>query len=174
MHAPGDQRDTTRRGHAVTLAGVATFLIGSFLPFYRLESPNETVSVARQMVSGLSIGPQWALGGILMLFAATAVVVVTAAIGLGERAPATATPTLVGAATTWSLTWVGVLLRSGGIQLAVGHLVMWMGVAVVVVGTVIVFTSTRRAPAPRSDEAPSPEVRQERRGEPADGGGEQI
>lgn len=108
-----------------------------------------------------------------MLFAATAVVVVTAAIGLGERAPATAAPTLVGAATTWSLTWVGVLLRSGGIPLAVGHFVMWVGVAVVVVGTVIVFTSMRRAPAPRSDE-PSHEIRQQGRGEPADGGVEQI
>jgi hypothetical protein len=51
MQAHGDQRGPTRSGQAVVLAGVATFLIGSFLPFYRLELLNDTVSLARQMVS---------------------------------------------------------------------------------------------------------------------------
>ena len=101
------------------------------------------------------------LGGSLMLFAATAVVVVTAAIGLGEHARATAAPTLVGAATTWSLTWVGILLRATGFPVAVGYYVMWVGLAVVIVGTVIVFRSMRTAPAAtRSDETSSHEVRQ--------------
>ena len=143
------------------LAGVATFLIGSFLPFYPLEPTSETLSFASQMLSGLSDEPQWVVGGSLMLFAATALVVVTAAIGLGERAWANAAPTLVGAATTWSLTWVGALLRSTGLPVAVGYFVMWVGVAVVIVGTVIVFTSMRSAPGPTSDEAiPSREVRE--------------
>ena len=96
-----------------------------------------------------------------MLFAATAVLVVTAAIGLGELARASAAPALVGAATTWSLTWVGVLLRSTGFPVAVGHFVMWVGVVAVIFGTVIVFTSMRRGLAPRSEEAsPPPEVRE--------------
>ena len=161
MQAHGTQRGTSRSGQAVILAGVATFLIGSFLPFYSLEPRNETLSFASQMLSGLSNDPQWVLGGILMLFAATAVVVVTAGIGLGELARATAAPTLVGAATTWVLTWVGALLRSTGFPVAVGYFVMWVGIAVVIVGTVIVFRSMRSAPAaPMSDEGPFPEVRQ--------------
>ena len=161
MQAHGEQRGRTRNGQAVILAGVATFLVGSFLPFYRIERTNETLSFASQVLSGLSDGPEWVLGGILMLFAATAVLVVTAAIGLGELARASAAPTLVGAATTWSLTWVGVLLRSTGFPVAVGYFVMWVGVVVVIFGTVIVFTSMRRGLAPRSEEAsPSPEVRQ--------------
>ena len=118
MQAHGEQRGRTWNGQAVILAGVATFLVGSFLPFYRIEPTNETLSFASQMLSGLSDGPEWVLGGILMLFAATAVLVVTAAIGLGELARASAAPPLVGAATTWSLTWVGVLLRSSRVP---GH-----------------------------------------------------
>ena len=37
MQAHGEQRGRTRNGQAVILAGVATFLVGSFLPFYRIE-----------------------------------------------------------------------------------------------------------------------------------------
>ena len=59
MQAHG-QRGTSRSGQAVILAGVATFLIGSFLPFYPLETTNETLSLASQMLSGLSDEPQWA------------------------------------------------------------------------------------------------------------------
>ncbi len=92
MQAHGEQRGRTRNGQAVILAGVATFLVGSFLPFYRIEPTNETLSFASQELSGLSDGPEWVLGGILLLFAATAVLVVTAAIGLGERARASAAP----------------------------------------------------------------------------------
>lgn len=149
MHAHGHQRGPTRSGQAVVLVGVATFLVGSFLPFYELGT-NETVSLARQMISSWpSGGAGWVPGGILLLFAATAVVVVTAGIGLGERARGTAAPALVGAAATWSLIWAGWLLRSSSSgSFAVGYFVAWVGVVVVIVGTLIVFASMRLRTSP--------------------------
>jgi hypothetical protein len=65
MHAHGDQRGMTRSGQALILAGVATFLIGSFLPFYRFELPNETWSLARSMFRNWPTGGAgWVPGGI--------------------------------------------------------------------------------------------------------------
>jgi hypothetical protein len=138
----------------VILAGVVGFLIGSFLPFYDLALTDESPSFARQMLTGLPETPGWEVGGILMLFAATAVVGVMAAIGLGAGARDSATQTLIGAAVTWSITWVGALLRSTGFSVEIGFFVMWVGIGVVVVGTVIVIRQTRRA-ARGSDASPS-------------------
>jgi hypothetical protein len=138
----------------VILAGVVGFLIGSFLPFYDLALTDESPSFARQMLTGLPETPGWEVGGILMLFAATAVVGVMAAIGLGAGARDSATQTLIGAAVAWSITWVGALLRSTGFSVEIGFFVMWVGIGVVVVGTVIVIRQTRRA-ARGSDASPS-------------------
>jgi hypothetical protein len=55
---------------------------------------------------------------------------------------------------TWSITWVGALLRSTGFSVEIGFFVMWVGIGVVVVGTVIVIRQTRRA-ARGSDASPS-------------------
>jgi hypothetical protein len=154
MHARSD-RGPARAGHAAILAGVVGFLVGSFLPFYDLELTNESPSFARQMLTGLPETPGWGVGGILMLFAATAVVGVMAAIGLGAGARDCVTQTTVGAAATWSITWVGALLRSTGFSVEIGFFVMWVGIGAVVVGTVIVIGQTRRTSVRGSDPSPS-------------------
>ncbi len=114
------------------------------------------------MLSGLSDGPEWVLGGILMLFAATAVLVVTAAIAARRTSSG-----LRRSDARWSghdvVDYMGrrASARSTGFPVAVGYFVMWVGVVVVIFGTVIVFTSIEEGFRPRSEEAsPSPEVRQ--------------
>jgi hypothetical protein len=127
------------------------FLVGSFLPYYRVDlGSGETISLVSQMMDAPTdegVGP--VVGGGLLLLATTAFVVVLAALGLVGRSRAFTGPALIGAAVTWSLTWAGALIRSASsFGFDVGYYVIWVGVGIVIVGSVIVFTSSMKSQGP--------------------------
>jgi hypothetical protein len=130
------------------LVGTAVFSVGAFLPYYRVDAaPDGTISLVSQMMDTLlDLGPRVVIGGGLMLIATTAVVVVLAVLELIGRSDSFARAALIGAAVTWSFTWAGALLRSAAtVPFDVGYCVTLVGVAIVIVGTVIVFASARAA-----------------------------
>jgi hypothetical protein len=136
----------TRGGQLVVLAGVAVFLVGAFLPLHHLQQPGGSLSLVRQMTSGpFDIAGAWIVGGVVLVFGTSAVVAALAVLGLAGREQGSPAAALVGATIVWSLTWVSGLLRSSGFPVGAGYYVMWAGVAVVAVGTLMVVLSMRRA-----------------------------
>jgi hypothetical protein len=148
------RRETSRAtvvGYLVVLLGVAGWVLGCFLPLYRIaDFGGDSITLYRQVAFG-SIGIK--LGGALFLFGGIAAIEVISMIGIIRHHRRSAT-VLAGAVIAWILTSTGVLISVGsafsrppGWSLAVGYWCLWASVACVLAGTVIVLTSSRRPDA---------------------------
>lgn len=145
--------DSPRRGwglgYLIVLAGAAGFVTSCFLPyngFTILPRASRTLSLYEQLVS---LGPNDGgsdVGALLILFGGVASVAVVAAVGVTRRGLRTSAA-IVAAVAAWSLTWIGLMIRTatfgGGTSLEWGFWVQAVSVGVVIVGTVAVAASAR-------------------------------
>ena len=155
-----DRRGTSRvsiGGYLVVLLGVAGWVAGCFLPLYRIaDFGGDSTTLYKQVAFG-SIGIK--LGGALFLFGGIAAIEVISMIGILRHRRWSAT-VLAGAAIAWFLTSTGVLISVGsafsrppGWALAVGYWCLWVSVACVLAGTVIVLNSSTRSSAEEDGDA---------------------
>jgi hypothetical protein len=145
-----------RVAYLVVLLGSAAFVVSCFLPFYEigLGGKNETVSAWEQLQVG---SDDWTLdlSTLLILFGAVAVLAAIAITGLAGRGHRLWNPALLAVVVlAWFLTSFGTLLRvatlrqtplADGMSLEVGFWLQAVGVLVVVVGTVALLVTARRA-----------------------------
>jgi len=136
-------------GYLVVLVGVAGWVVGCFLPLYRIAQLDaERLSLVRQVSFG-SFGAR--IGGILYLFGGISAIGVISILGV-LRVRSWTGVLLAGAVTTWFLVSIGVLISIGSsfggfntdASLGIGYWCCWASVIVVVTGTVIVSSSTSR------------------------------
>lgn len=155
---PGDtdRGATVRISYLVVLLGTAAYVVSCFLPYYAvgLGGRDQTVSMYDQLQFG---SEEWTLdlGTFLFLFGALAVLAAIAIAGLIGRGHPLWNPALLAVvALAWSLTSFGMILRStallestlpSGLSLAVGFWVQAVGVLVVVLGTMALLVTARRA-----------------------------
>jgi hypothetical protein len=140
------------------LLGAAAFVVSCFLPYYvvGLGGRNEGITVYEQLQVG-SNGWTLDLGTFLFLFGALAVLAVIAIVGVVGRGDPLWNPAMLAVvALAWSLTSFGTLLRAtaleetslpAGLSLDVGFWVQAAGVLIVVLGTMGLLVTARRAAA---------------------------
>jgi hypothetical protein len=154
--------ETTRAGrgprvaYLVVLLGAAAFVASCFLPYYEvgLGGRDESVSMYQQLQVG---SEEWTLdlGTFLLLFGALAVLGAIAIVGLVGRGDPLWNPAMLAVvALAWSLTSFGTLLRATALlesplpselSLAAGFWVQAASVLVVVLGTMALLVTARRA-----------------------------
>lgn len=130
-------------GYRVVLVGALGFVVGCFLPYAEASTPHSW-SLYRLITTGEA--PVAVAGGHLYLFAGAAAIALISLAALKEPR-AWAFPALSAASIVWSLTWIGILLGGYGFytSLNVGYWLMLACVCAVIVGTALVWTSSRRA-----------------------------
>jgi len=131
-------------GHAVVLLGAAAFVVGCFLPYYDYR-PIAAGSMSLYRLTLFSPGdPATNWGGSLFLFAGVATVAWIAVAGIRGSGGWTR-PALAAVTVAWSLTWFGILLGASGFGTprVVGYWVLLLSLGVVVIGTILVWVSTR-------------------------------
>jgi hypothetical protein len=140
----------------VVLLGTAGYVVSCFLPYFEVElgDRNEGVTMFEQLQVG---SDHWTLdlGTLLILFGAAAVLVAIAMVGLLGRGHPLWNPALLAVVVlAWSLTSFGTLLRASalrrstlpqGLSLDVGFWVQAAGVLVVILGTMALLVTARRA-----------------------------
>jgi hypothetical protein len=143
-----ERRGSRSVGYGIVLLGAVAFVVGCFLPYWEVTGLKVSLSFFRIVVippydrGDLAAG----VGGFLYLFGGVATLGWVAIAGL--RGSRWTRPTLAAVTVAWSLTWIGSLL---GPQLTVdvpklvGWWVLLLGVVVVVIGTIVIWVSDRRA-----------------------------
>jgi hypothetical protein len=130
----------------VVLGGLVAFAVGSFLPFFGLatvvgqEEPFSP-SFYRQVVLGNG-NAAVRVGGFLWLFGGLGVVAAVSIAALTGAKGGWTRLALVGAVAAWTVGWAGTLLNQAGqgyFSLEAGYWVMWVGVAIVAAGTLMVM-----------------------------------
>lgn len=155
---PGDtdRGAAVRISYLVVLLGTAVYVASCFLPYFEVElgGPNEGVTMFEQLQVG---SEHWTLdlSTLLILFGAAAVLAAVAIVGLLGRGDRLWNPALLAVvALAWSLTSFGTLLRASALRqsplpqtlsLDVGFWVQVFGVLVVVLGTMALLVTARRA-----------------------------
>jgi hypothetical protein len=136
-------------GYLVVLVGVAGWVVGCFLPLYRIAQLDaERLSLVRQVSFG-SFGTR--VGGILYLFGGISAIGVISILGL-LRIRSWIGVLLAGAVIAWFLVSIGVLISIGSSfgefntdgSLGIGYWCCWASVIVVVAGTIMVSVSSSR------------------------------
>ena len=145
-----------RIAYLVVLLGATAYVASCFLAYYEfgLGGRRETVSMYDQLQVG---SDHWTLdlGAFLFLFGAVAVLVAVALVGLVGRGDPLWNPAMLAVvALAWSLTSFGTLLRAtallesslpAGLSLDVGFWIQALSVLVVVLGTMALLVTARRA-----------------------------
>jgi hypothetical protein len=131
-------------GYALVLLGVVGFVVSCFLPFYggTVLGASGSISLYDSVrLPGSSTVE--ALAARLYLFAGTGIVGVIAFLGIVRHR--TWTPhALVAAVAVWTLTWLGVLVSQWGfLQHEVGYWAALASLGVAIVGTTVVWVSSR-------------------------------
>ena len=128
-------------GYVVAMIGALGFVVGCFVPYAEAGTPH---SLSLYRLITMRQAALAAAGSHFYLFAgATAIALISLA---GLRKPgAWVFPALAAAAIVWSLTWIGILLGGYGFysSMKVGYWLMAVSIAVVVIGTVLVWLSVR-------------------------------
>jgi hypothetical protein len=138
----------------MVLLGAVLFVTSCFLPYYGFPTPpaGRTISLYELLTLEPSAGSS-DLGALLYLFGGVTAVAVVAIIALGRDGTRPGSPyLLVGAVLAWSLTWIGVLLRSigrtpnvaatfGRPSLEMGLWLRAVSVGMAVIGTILVAAS---------------------------------
>jgi len=131
-------------GYVVVLLGVVGFLVACFLPYYGgpVLGSDRTISLYDSVrLPGASSGEVFASR--LYLFAGAATVGVIALVGIARTRTWTPYALLAGVA-VWALTWLGVLISQWGfLQHEVGYWIALASLGVALVGTIIVWLSSR-------------------------------
>jgi hypothetical protein len=148
-------------GYLVALVGVAGFIVSCFLPYLFL-GVTRSMSLYQLVVrAGFSQTVVQIVGGFLQLFAGAGTVAWIALAGIRHRRHAHGLlPFALAVATAaWSLTWIGVLLSQSQIvgSEGVGYWSALVSLGVAIVGTIVVWFSTRAAQD--ADSAAGPERR---------------
>jgi hypothetical protein len=137
-------RGSSTLGYVIVLIGVAAFVLSCFLPYTQLL---EQLSISYYRLATMSRGGTLQyVGGLLFLFGGTATVAWVALAGLrhGQHERRRTPSILLAVTVAWSLSWIGILVSvSGGFGYEVGYWSMLVSVAVVIVGTVVVWHSGR-------------------------------
>jgi hypothetical protein len=136
-------------GYVVVLVGVAGWVVGCFLPLYRLADLDVARVTLYRQVSFGSLGTR--IGGVLYLFGAITAIGVISILGVLRLRSWTGI-LLAGAVTAWLLVSIGVLISIGsslggfnfGATLGIGYWCCWASMVVVVAGTLMALVSTRR------------------------------
>ena len=145
-----------RVAYLVVLLGAVVFVVSCFLPYFEvgLGGRNEGVTMFEQLQVG---SDDWTLGlsTLLILFGAVAVLATIAIAGLAGRGHRLWNPALLAVVVlAWFLTSLGTLIRvatlrqstlPGGLSLDVGFWVQAISVLVVVLGTLALLVTARRA-----------------------------
>lgn len=140
-----ERRGSRSAGYVIVLLGAATFLVGCFLPYWGVSLTSASLSLYRLIVPQ-GLGAAGTVGGFLFLFGGVATIALIAMAGI--RGYGWTRLVLAGATVVWSLTWIGMLLAQRSIPNAgrgVGWWVLLLGVAVVVIGTIVTWISESRA-----------------------------
>ena len=137
-------------GYVIVLVGVVGFVVSCFLPYESFQGPagisfGPTNSYYRLLTTGT--GTLQYVAGLLFLFAGAGTVAWVALAGLrhGHHTRRQTPSILVAVTVAWSLSWVGILVRSSaGFRYEVGYWSMLVSVGVVIVGTIVVWVSGRQ------------------------------
>lgn len=136
-------------GYLIVLVGVAGWVVGCFLPIYRIPQLGEGFSTLyRQISFGSTVNK---VGGVLYLFGAISAIGVFSILG-GLRIRRWTGAVLTGAVIAWFFVSTGVLISvassitsfNSGATLGVGYWCCWASVIVVVAGTVVVLVAASR------------------------------
>jgi hypothetical protein len=144
-------------GYTMVLLGAVLFVTSCFLPYYGFPRPPAGRTISLYQLLTLEPSPASSdLAALLYLFGGVTSVAATAIIALGRGRPRPGAPyLLVGAIVAWSLTWIGVLLRSidrtplnmaatfGPTSLEVGVWLQAVSIGVAVIGTILVWFDKR-------------------------------
>jgi hypothetical protein len=149
MEQSESRRQTRRRGATVIVIAAAGFLMGCFLPYYRLPasaSANVNVSLYRlqTVVSDTASTFLPRIGGVISLFGGVIVVAWLAILGLVNDSDWTF-GALAGATAIWSIEWIAALLRTTGLATTpqIGYWLVLVSASVGLVGAILVVASSR-------------------------------
>jgi hypothetical protein len=145
-----ERRGSGSVGYVIVLLGVIAFVVGCFLPFWNIPSgmlPHTYNPSYFRLVVVEGAEVATSVGGFLLLFGGPAALSWIAIAGI--RGSRWTRPAVAAATVVWSLTWIGMLLgisRFGPLTVdrGVGWWVLLLGVAVVVIGTAVIWISDRR------------------------------
>jgi hypothetical protein len=138
------ERPAGSTGYLVVLVGVAAFVAGLFLPYYDYDiAPVGSAPFYRLTTLGRG-ELATSVGGVLFLFAGVATLVGVGIAGVRGSGGWTRSA-LAAVAIAWSLTWIGVLLGAPMVttRRLMGYWILWLGVVVVLLGTVLVWVFAR-------------------------------
>ena len=141
-----ERRGSRSAGYAIVLVGVIAFIVGCFLPYWGVTEPLSASLSLYRLYNTDDIGATQSVGGLLILFGGVTTLAWIAIAGI--RGSRWTRPALAGVTVAWSLTWIGTLLAQSSIpnlSRGAGWWVILLGVAVVVIGTAVIWISDRRA-----------------------------
>jgi hypothetical protein len=146
-------------GYVVVLLGALGFVVSCFLPYldYRFLPSQPGPPSLYRVIMLSSRTPAEHAGGFAYLFAGVATVAAVAIAGIRGTRPWT--PFALTAVTTaWSLTWIGTFIHQASIvgPKEPGYWGLLVSIVVVVVGTVVVWVSSRPGRRPRLRDRPDP------------------
>jgi hypothetical protein len=147
-------------GYVVVLIGVAGFIVSCFLPYLSFGVTRSMSHYQLVVRAGFSQTFVQSIGGFLNLFGGPGIVAWIALAGIRYRGHASRwTPfALIAAAAVWSVTWIGIFLSQSGFlgSYRLGFWTTLVNLAVVIVGTIVVWVFARRA-TQAADPAAGPE-----------------
>jgi hypothetical protein len=146
-------------GYLVVLIGAMGFVVCCFLPYLDYQSlpsqPGPPSLYRLIMLTSRTLAER--AGGFAYLFAGVATLAWVAIAGIRGTRPWT--PFALAAVTTaWSLTWIGTFIHQASIlgPKEPGYWGLLVSIGVVVVGTVVVWVSSRPGRRPRLRDQPVP------------------
>jgi hypothetical protein len=146
-------------GYLVVLIGAVGFVVCCFLPYLNYQSlpsqPGPPSLYRLIMLTSRTLAER--AGGFAYLFAGVATLAWVAIAGIRGTRPWT--PFALAAVTTaWSLTWIGTFIHQTSIvgPKEPGYWGLLVSIGVVVVGTVVVWVSSRPGRRPRLRDQPVP------------------
>jgi hypothetical protein len=146
-------------GYVIVLVGVAGFVLSCFLPYTSL---GDEPSISYYQLVTLRRPTLQYMGGLLFLFGGAATVAWVALAGLrhGQHERRRKPSILIAVTLAWCSIWIGLLVNVSaglvGVGYEAGYWSMLVSVGVVIVGTIVVWVSARRATR-EADSASGPE-----------------
>jgi hypothetical protein len=143
------RRQARRRCATVIVVAAGGFLVGCFLPYYRLESSlsaDANVSLYRLQTAISDTASTFLprIGGVIYLFGLVIIVLWLAILGLVKDSDWTF-GALAGATAVWSLAWIAAALRTIGLATTpqIGYWLVLVSAGVGLVGAILAVASSR-------------------------------